>query len=363
MFGLSGENKSYIGIDIGTTSVKIVELSRKRMEKIKLESYGSLEFIASSKYIENTLQSSTTRISDAQTAEIVKKIIKEAKLKSKKAVMAAPVFSTFTSVIELPEMSGQEIESAIGFEAKQYVPVPLSEVILGWNIIGKKSYESASGGNPINKILVLIVAIPKELSNSFARIADMAGLRLIALETESFALIRSLLGNDKSASAIVDIGSRSTNISIVSGGTIRASRGLEVSGAEITKVIARSLGVDITRANEIKRKVGLKSDGPNRQIADIIMPIVDIITNETKRTIDVFSRKEPALKVERILLVGGSSGIPEISNRFSEVSGIKTAIGNPWGRISYHPELQGFLEEIGPSFAVSAGLAMREINY
>lgn len=358
----SGGSKSSLGVDLGTTSVKIVELSKNKDGKIKLETYGSLESIAYSQYLEETLQSSTVKISDQQAAEMIKKLIKETKVKTNKAVMSAPVFSTFTSVIEFPEMSQQEIESAIRFEAKQYVPVPLSEVVLGWNVIGKKNYELLGSGSFSNKVLVLIVAIPKELSNEFAGIARLAGLNLAALETESFALIRSLLGNDKSTVALVDIGSRATNISIVSGGFIRVSRGLDTSGVEITKVLAKSMGVDIKRANEIKRNIGLDMSGPNKQVANVMLPIIDIITGETKRIIDVFFRKEGASSnVERIILAGGSAGIPKIADRFTEVTGIKTIIGNPWGRVDYPPQLQKILEAIGPSFSVAVGLAMRNI--
>jgi len=364
MFELFSKNaKKFIGVDIGTTSVKIVELSRKKDEKIKLESYGSLSFVASKKNLENTLQSSTAKVSDEQVASIIKRILKETQIKTKQAIVSAPVFSTFTSVIELPEMSEQELESAIAFEAKQYVPVPLSEVVLGWNVIGKKNYETIGNGGAFNKILVLIVAIPKELANSFAKISGLAGLDLVVLETESFSLIRSLLGKDKSSIAIVDIGSRATNISVVSNGFIRVSRSIETSGAEITKVLMKSMGIDSKRADEIKRSVGLKSDNLNKQISSVLLPIVDIITGETKRIVDVFSRKESASgKIERIMLVGGSSKIPNLTDRFTEVTGIKTVVGSPWGRISYPSELEKTLQIIGPSFAVAAGLAMRELS-
>ncbi len=355
-------SKSVLGVDIGTTSVKIVELSRKSDGRMELETYGSLESVVHKQALEETLQSSTEKISDAQAAAMVKKIVKEAGVKTKKVVMSAPVFSTFTSVIEFPEMSEQEIESAIKFEAKQYVPVPLSEVVLGWNIIGKKTYDLLGGGSSSNKVLVLIVAIPKELSNKFANIAKLSNLHLVALETESFALIRSLLGNDKSSVVIVDIGSRATNISVVSGGFIRVSRGLDTSGAEITKVLAGGMGVDMKRANELKRSVGLKMDGANKQVAEVILPIVDIIMGETKRIIDVFSKKEGVdSKIERIILAGGSAGIPGLVERFTEVTGVKAMISNPWSRVEYPEVLNNTLNIIGPSFSVAVGLAMREI--
>lgn len=357
----SSAAKNCLGVDIGTTSVKVVELSKKKDGKIKLETYGSLESIAYSQLLEETLQSSTVKISEEQSADMIRKILKEAKVGTRKAVMSAPVFSTFTSVIELPEMSQQEIESAIKFEAKQYVPVPLSEVVLGWNVIGKKKYKMLGGGSFSNKVLVLIVAIPREISSEFARISSLAGLELTALETESFALIRSLLGNDKSTVALVDIGSRATNISIVKEGFIRVSRGLDTSGAEITKILARGMGVDIKRANEMKRTIGLDMSGPNKQVADIMLPIIDVITGETKRIIDVFSRGEEESKVERVILAGGSAGIPKITDRFEKVTGIKTIIGSPWGRIEYPSELQNILESIGPSFSVAVGLAMRNV--
>ncbi|MFH1175429.1 MAG: type IV pilus assembly protein PilM [bacterium] len=359
----STDTKNYIGIDIGTTSIKIVEFSKKRNEKIKLESYGSGDFSAFPKNTENVLQNAVSRVSDGQAADIIKRILKESGIKSKKVIMSAPVFSTFTSVIELPEMSEKEIESAINFEAKQYVPVPLTEVVLGWSVIGKKTYDSVGNGGSFNKILVLIVAIPRELANSFSTISDLAGLNLVALETESFALIRSLLGNDKSTVAVVDIGSRATNITIVSGGFIRVSRGIETSGSEITKVLMKSMGVDYQRANELKKKIGLKEEGGNMQISSVLTLIIDIITGETKRIIDVFARKETQSgKIERIILVGGSAMIPGLAERFSEVSGVKTVVGNPWSRVEYPQELEKTLEFIGPSFSVAVGLAMRELN-
>jgi len=127
-------------------------------------------------------------------------------------------------------------------------------------------------------------------------------------------------------------------------------------------VLAGGMGIDMKRANELKRSVGLKMDGSNKQVAGVILPITDIIIGETKRIIDVFSKKEGAeSRIERIILAGGSAGIPGLSERFTEITGVKAMVSDPWSRVEYPESLRNTLNMIGPSFAVAVGLAMREI--
>ncbi len=355
--------KSYLGIDIGTSSIKIVQLGIEE-NRAKLETYGFLETYGAIELLRDTIQTSSIRLLDAQVVDLLKKLLEKSKVTARNVVISIPVFSTFSALMELPDMPYKEIEAAIPYEARQYIPVPTSEVILGWNIIGKKTIEAPEGPNaaPISKIEVLLIATPKEVANKYANIARMLGLNLKAIEAESFALERSLIGDDKVPTVIVDIGSRITNILMIENGYVMINKGVDTSGNEITKILAHAFNVDFRRAESLKREKGLlHRDDSERSINKVILPVIDIIVGEVKRLND-FYRRHRNKKIERIILCGGSAHLPGISDYFSASFGnLPVIIGNPWRKIIYPVSLEPILDDLAPSFSVAVGLAMREL--
>lgn len=357
----SKKPKSYLGVDVGTASIKIVQLGAKG-ERPNLETYGLLEIYSS----RNDAQTDSLQILDKEVASLLKEVVKESKATTKTAVASVPVHASFSTMMEIPEMSEKEIDSAINFEAKQYIPVPLNEVVMDWQILGKKVAKPVeggrSGGSPQeqNKLQVFLVAVPKETINKYTQIMKMAGLNLVALETENFSLMRALLGNDKSPVAIIDIGSQSTDINIIDKGFVRMTRNIETSGTEFTRVLTQGLNLSYQRAEMLKRERGLKKDMAEKEISDIMLPIIDVISNEIERLVDSYSRKD-GQKIERVILVGGSARLPGLTEYFSQRLKIETNIGNPWSRLTYPQILKPVLQELAPSFAVSVGSAMREL--
>lgn len=352
-FNLFGSNRK-LGIDIGTASIKVVELDKKN-SRFSLENYGIFELKNVKSSGQNPEQSTPNilKLPDEEIAWGIKELLKKSKISSRTAVASIPSFSTFTTVIEMPYLSESELAKAIPFEARKYIPIPLDEVVLDWSIIGV----TGSGAKPT--VSIFIAAVPRDETTRYQNIMATAGLNLKALELENSALIRALLGNDLAPTAIVNIGGRSTSILIVDKGYEQLSHNYEVGGFEITKSIARSLNVNIEKAEELKKRLGMKETDEN-VIIQAMVSLIEMMAFETKRTISNYETAHRQ-KVARVLLVGGMVNMPDFLNYFKQKLGQDVFIGNAFARIIYPQALTPRIGELASTFAVATGLAMREI--
>ncbi len=350
MFNLFG-SKGKLGIDIGTASIKVVELETKD-NRFALKNYGLFELKGSDKNAGSGDQS-ILKLPDGEIIWGIKEVLTKSKISARDVVASIPSFSTFSTVIEMPYLSEDELAKAIPFEARKYVPIPLEEVVLDWSIIGV----TGQGANPT--VQIFLAAVPKDETARYQSIMQGAGLNLRALELENSALIRALLGNDLAPTAIVNIGGRSTSILIVSKGYERLSHNYEVGGFEITKSIARSLNVSLEKADDLKKRLGLKPADENI-INEAMGTLIDMMAFETKKTLSAFENAKGE-KVTRVLLVGGMTNMPNFLNYFKQKLGQEVFPGNAFARIVYPPTLAPAIGELASTFAVAAGLAMRDI--
>lgn len=354
------KSKSKLGIDIGTSAIKIVELE-KEGGRFTLKNYGLFEFKSvdsrpqepKSKEAQNIL-----KLPDGEIIWGIKEVLKKAKIKATNVVASIPSFSTFSTVIDLPYISEQDLAKALPFEARKYIPVPLNEVVLDWSIIDipKDPIESTKP----TTVEVFLAAVPKDETMRYQRIIRGAGLNLRALELENSALIRALLGNDLSPTVIVNIGGRSTSILITNRGYERVSHNYEIGGFEITKSIARSLNVSLGKAEELKKKLGLKEIDENI-INNAMKSLVDMMVFETRKTITNYEETKNQ-KILRVMLVGGLTNMPNFVNYFRQKLDRDVFVGNALARIVYPQTLSPVIQELASTFVVAIGLAMREIN-
>lgn len=349
MFNLFG-SKSKLGIDIGTASIKVVELESNN-NRFTLKNYGLFE-MKSDKNTPNGEQS-ILKLPDSEIIWGIKEILSKSKISGRDAIASIPAFSTFATVIQMPYLSEDELAKAIPFEARKYVPIPLEEVVLDWSIIGV----TGEGARPT--VEIFLAAVPKDETVRYQNIMAGAGLNLKALELENSALIRALLGNDLAPTAIINIGGRSTSIVIVSKGYERLSHNYEVGGFEITKSISRSLNISLEKADELKKRLGMKPTDENI-INEAMSALIDMMAFETKKTISSFENSRGE-KVARVLLVGGMVNMPNFLNYFKQKLGQEVFAGNALARIVYPAGLAPAIGELASTFAVAAGLAMRDI--
>ena len=356
-----GKKQSFLGIDIGTSSIKVVEL-KNEAGRPKLVTYGFVE--ESTDLIKNDSPQSLAPI-----VAVLRQIFEQSRTTSDRAIAALPSFAVFTSIISLPPMSEKDLLAAVRWEAKKFVPMPLEEMILDWRVIKETAHDQradavAEKTSPAIKkpkdMKILLTAAPKTLVKRYVDIFKAADLQLVSLETESFALERSLIGNDPSPIMIIDIGAIATDISVIVRGIPILNRSIDVGGETITKSIMNSLNVDRDRAEQFKRDFGMVTDQANQQIPHTIEFIMSSIVNESRYCLNLY-QGQGARGVEKVILSGGSAFLPQLPEYLSRVLNLKVFIGDPWARVIYPMELRVALQEIGPRFSVAIGLAMRNI--
>lgn len=358
--GIFKKNVSYLGIDIGTSSIKVSEF-RNEEGRPRLLSYGFID------------QSSEVLKSDSpeviqQVVATLQAIFQKGHMQSRKVVSALPSYAVFTSILSLPVMPKKDLYSAIRWEAKKIVPMSLDEMVLDWRLLHEpgaedadkeKKQKSADMGGPKNT-RVLITAAPKNLVKRYIDIFRLAELEIVSLETESFALVRSLMGRDNSTVMIVDIGAIATEISVILDGIPFLNRSIDVGGETITKSIANSLNIDAERAEQIKRDFGVMSGPSTSQIPRVIEFVMQNIVNEIRYILSMY-QNQGEKPIEKIILSGGSAFLPNLPSYLEQMIKLKCYIGDPWARVVHPIELKPVLDEIGPRFSVANGLAMREI--
>jgi len=342
--------KKFLGIDIGTASIKIVELSSLRA-RIKLENYGEIGAPMFYEKPFRTFEKSTLLLSNQDIAKAIGVIFKEAKIENRDAVFSIPDFSTFFTFLELPPMTQEEIPSAVQFKARQHIPLPLSEVALDWTII-----EGEASNQKKAELKILLVAVPHEVINQYQEIARLSQIRLLALEAEVFGLARSLIKDKKGTIALVDIGAQSTTISIIEKGVLKITYSFDVSGNELTRLLSKSLNISYNKAEELKRRHGIGFS--EMQVGRILSPLIDLMLSEIEKISQNFYQAE-GKEIEKVILAGGSALLPGLKEYSSDHLKKTVEIANPFAEIFYPPVLSQTLGEIGPSYAIAVGMALR----
>jgi type IV pilus assembly protein PilM len=355
------KSRNFLGIDIGTTGIRMAQL-KSNGEQIELENYAYTETKEYMKILSNGERTTNVKMSDTEILEDLLKTMKEAGITAQRTAVSIPTSSAFSSIMELPHIPDNEIKEAVNYEARQYIPLPLSEVVFDWSIIDKKTEKKNNNDKnlkQINKIDILLIAIPKEITKKYTDIIEKTKLELVALETESFSLARSLVGNNKKTSVIVDIGNKTTSIIIAENGSVLESHSVSgAGGEEITKMISHGFGVDFNRAESLKKDVGLTFAGPQKKVSEISLPVVNIIVSEIKKINDSYYNRNRK-NIDRIIVSGSSANLPGLVDYFSKEIGTAVEIANPWKNIVYDQALSKKLKQMSPYFSVAVGLALR----
>ena len=345
--------QSYLGVDIGTTSIKIIEISSGK-NRPKIDNYGILESYGHLERLNDAIQTASLKIMEKETAELLKLLLKQLKIKSKEVIASIPAFSAFITLLEIPEMPEADMVKTMSFQISQHIPLPVQEVAIEWLKVGSREDESG-----FTKQQILVISVPNELISRYQTVFKLAGLKLKALEVESLSLARALGDNNPAPSLLVDIGGRSTNISVVEKGFLKYNDHTDFAGASLTQSISSGLNINVRRAEELKKQRGLLGGGAEFELSTLAFPFLDVIINEVKR-VKVIYEKNQGIKVERVLLAGGGANLLGIEKYFEEQINLPVAIGNPFWKLEYPAKIEPMIKELGPNFAVAIGLGMKE---
>ncbi len=341
-------NKKPFGLDIGATTIKLVWLS-KEANGFLLKSALILPAPTKGMLSESPLD-------EEEMAQAIKKAVVQAGIQSQYVNIALAENQVYTKVLEMPILSDKELSSAIFYEAEQYIPVPIANVTLAWNILKKP--EKAG---PADKMQVLMVGAPTNMIGKYQRILGLAGLIVSSMETEILSTIRSLVvGQNFPPTLIISIGAVSTSLAIVRNGIMVFTYSMPIGGSAINRAIATDYGLTAQQAEEYKKVYGVSGKSLGGKVGKATEPILESILAEVRKSLAFYAQKykeeEP---ITQILLSGGTAKLPGIDLYFANHAGIETAIANPWkGLIS-----QGVPKEIldnAADYTIAVGLAMRD---
>lgn len=334
-----------VGLDIGSQTIKIVELE-KSGNSFKLQASG----VAG--YSGNVPEKITDEKELSLLAGIIKKLHKEANVSSKEVSIALPEPQVFTRTIKFPLLTDQEISSAVKWEAEQYIPIPVNEAIVQHQILERR--ESASPP----EVVVLLVAAPKILAEKYIRTVQLAGLNVIGVETELMSLVRALAPSDHVV-LLADFGARSTDIAIAKNGHLSFSRSIPTAGEAFTRAVAQGLGIQYQQAEQYKRAYGLSGDRLEGKIKGALDPVFRIVADEIKKAIHFYQSEEKGEAPVSVIVSGGTSAMPEVISTLTNLLGVEVVVGNPFSKVSVDPQTLKSLAPYSPLYSIAVGLALR----
>ncbi|MEK7614790.1 MAG: type IV pilus assembly protein PilM [Patescibacteria group bacterium] len=352
----------FLGVDIGGGSIKLVELSNEK-GRARLMTYGYAELPVS--------DGGGLLIDDPQkTGALLAEVWKKSGCQSTSAMAALPTSNIFSTILSLPATKDKkQLKPLIDAEVEKLSPLPLSEMITYSTFLDgeKKEVKPASPAEKQTDVRVLVTGAAKTLVQKYIEIYKIAKLELQAIDTESFALIRSLVGKDKGAIMLIDLGSHRTNMTIVEKGIPFVTRSVNIGGDAVTSRIKVSMNIEAGQAERMKRDFAgsqMKESTLPGGLSPLLEPVLQPLVNEIRYAFQLYANMEltESKKVEKIILTGGSSHLPRIPEYLSATLNVNVYRGDPWARVIYPQDLSVVLEEIGPRMSVAVGLAMREME-
>jgi len=347
-----------LGIDIGSSAIKIIQL-RKKNGRAELVTYGELSLGPyAGKGVGQAVQLPPEKVSSA-LMDLMKE--KEVGVSTNKCGLSIPFSSSLMSEIEMPNVSEKELAIMVPLEARKYIPVPISEVMLDWSLIPKS--EVSTDEEPItavsDKLNVLVVAIHNDTISRYQSIVSQAGLDASFFEIEIFSTMRSVLDETLRPVLIIDMGAASTKLYIVERGIIRNSHTVNRGSQDITANLSQSLSITPEKAEILKREVGLM--GPDQSVTDVALLSLDYIFAEINTTMLSFEKKYNKT-IAKTVFVGGGAALKGILEHAKNNLKTEVEVGLPFNKVAAPAFLDNILRETGPEFAVAIGLALRKLS-
>jgi type IV pilus assembly protein PilM len=350
---------SVLGIDIGSSAIKIVQIRKKRGRAV-LETYGEL---ALGPYADIEIGRAVS-LSAEKTVEAIKDILREAKTTTVACGSALPLSSSLVIFISVPPVPEKQIGDVVAIEARKYIPVPLSEVLLDWSIIPKEeSYVTDEDASKTEKsgLDIMVVAIHNEYINNYQAIMTGSGLQPSFYEIEIFSAIRAVFDQGLVTNMIIDFGARSTKLYIIERGILRASHIINKGSQDITLALSKALSVPVSQAETMKRSYGLHGGPEYKELSEIITVNLDYIFYEANATLLNYQKKN-AKNVGKVLLTGGGVLLKGFTDLAKISFQTDVVYADPFGKLETPAFLAEEFAQAGPEFAVAIGTALRRLS-
>jgi type IV pilus assembly protein PilM len=347
-FGLLGQRDGYVAFDIGSSSIKMVEAAADK-NGYRLLNAGVMPLPPGA--VQNNMV-----IDGGTVVQAIRKLIQENGVKATKVISAVPGRAVIMKKFQLPMQQGEELDTNVEFEAKQVIPENLENVNLDYQVVNY-----LEGGN---KIEVLMVAVRKEIVDSYTDVIEQAGLAPAIMDVDYFAMESMYETNYEPQVAgevigLIHIGARYTSMNVLSNGISTFTGDLPVGGEEFTESLRRELRIS-SEAAETLKITGILEGKKAVDVEALVRPTSATLAEEIRRTLSLYGAVASEEGIRTIYVSGGSAKIPGLCGLLEHRLGVPVRLAEPFRSFSVGKNIDStYLADVAPLFAVGAGLAIR----
>lgn len=343
--------KDLVGIDIGSSSIKLVQLKEVR-GGYQLVNLGIVKLHPEA-IVDNAIMDSSAVV------EAIRELVESLKVKTKNVATSISGHSVIIRKILLPIMTEEEMEASIQWEAEQYIPFEISEVNLDFQILGPDA-------NDASQMNVILVAAKKDFVNDYVALFKECGLNPQVMDVDCFAIANVYEANygvsDSEIVALIDLGASSMNVNILKGGMSVFTRDIQMGGNAYNEELQKRLGLSSDDAEKVKLG-GEVNSVSSETVNTIIEDATEALTTDIQRSLDFFSASSADERPRKIFITGGVSKVQAIRTSLSQRLGVEVQLIDPWRQITCGKNFDAdYLKAMGPLFTVAVGLAMRRVG-
>jgi type IV pilus assembly protein PilM len=341
---LSGVS-SFFGLDIGTTGIRLVEL----------RGTGATKTLVKYAYVplDSKMAQSDSKADQQKVAMIISNLVTESKLMTRNVAVGLPSSRVFTTVADMDRLPQHELAKALMYQADSLIPTPPSESKIDWALLGDSPKDKT-------KVEILLSSVPNNFIEQRLDMIESIGLNVIAFEPDNLALPRAVVPTGTTApQLVIDMGNLSTDLVITMGDAPRLTRSIPTGTEALVRAAQQNLGIDDKQSQQFVYKFGVSKDKLEGQVYQAILNTVELLVNEIEKSIKFFQARYPDQKLERLVVTGGASAVPEFPLFLANKFAMNVEIGNAWRNVAFAAERQNELLAVSNQFSVAVGLAER----
>lgn len=338
-----------VGIDVGSASIKVVELE-KTGETVTLQSYGELQL---GPYADKALGEVAT-LEPTKLSEALSEVLKKSDITATSGVLAIPLEASFVTVVPITARPGEDLTPKIRIEARKYIPVPLSEVTLDWNVLHQYGNEKSQVND------VLLAAIQNEAYSRYRTLMAEVAMTSEPAEIEVFSTVRGLFRPDDTSLAVIDLGAETSKLYIANDAVLERIHRVYDGGMNATRKIAATLDIGFEAA-ENKKRLYTEDSEHATEIKQAFFTSVERPAEEFARVIEQYEARA-GKPIGRVVVTGGGALFPGVTQYVSDVLTRDVVLAQPFGKVAYPAVMEATLSESGSLFATALGAAIRPFN-
>lgn len=337
----------FFGLDIGTTAIRIAQLKGGGQNRILMH-YASVA-------INQKIGVSDAAADQQKLAGIVKSLVSQAGIATNNVVVGIPASKVFTNIIELDKMRSDEMDKTISYQIDGYTPIPSGQAKYDWAVVGESPKDPTKGE-------VLISSTSSSYVEGRLDLLESVGLNVIAFEPDSLALARSLVPRGSTGQQlIIDVGNISTDLVVLMNDSPRLIRSISIGAQSLVKSVIAELNIEEVQAEQFVFKFGMSPNKLEGQIYSALLPVINTLIGEIEKSIKFFVTRYNYVAIDKIIVTGAASVLPELPLYIANYFKINVEIGNPWINVVYDASRQNELLSNANHFAVAVGLAERSV--